>query len=163
MGLYGLKSRPEVMPSYLYWHATLANFLIPKATMLTLSEWDLVDQLLSCFQRIMQPSIFNTMSARTCLQQLLLCVLQIKQCRAFIRSRRPAKFDPYSTYLFLCPLSEDCTYNVPYQSKLLDAVTSVPYSRKCLGYTIGRGLDAVLPFTCYSYWFSYLESVETGV
>jgi hypothetical protein len=23
-----------------------------------------------------------------------------------------------------------------------------------LGYTIGRGLDTVLPFTCYSYWFS---------
>jgi hypothetical protein len=23
-----------------------------------------------------------------------------------------------------------------------------------LGYTIGRGLDAILPFTCYSYWFS---------
>jgi uncharacterized membrane protein len=38
--------------------------------------------------------------------------------------------------------------------ELLDAVTSVPYSRKSLGYTIGRGLDAVLPFTCYSYWFS---------
>jgi hypothetical protein len=38
--------------------------------------------------------------------------------------------------------------------ELLDAVTSVPYSRKGLGYTIGRGLDAVLPFTCYSYWFS---------
>jgi hypothetical protein len=38
--------------------------------------------------------------------------------------------------------------------ELLDAVTSVPYSRKGLWYTIGRGLDAVLPFTCYSYWFS---------
>jgi hypothetical protein len=41
--------------------------------------------------------------------------------------------------------------------ELLDAFTSVPYSRKGLGYTIGmigRGLDAVLPFTCYSYWFS---------
>jgi hypothetical protein len=38
--------------------------------------------------------------------------------------------------------------------ELLDAVTSVPYSRKGLGYTIGRCLDAVLPFTCYSYWFS---------
>jgi hypothetical protein len=38
--------------------------------------------------------------------------------------------------------------------ELLDSVTSVPYSRKGLGYTIGRGLDAVLPFTCYSYWFS---------
>jgi hypothetical protein len=38
--------------------------------------------------------------------------------------------------------------------ELLDAVTSVPYSRKGLGYTIGCGLDAVLPFTCYSYWFS---------
>jgi hypothetical protein len=38
--------------------------------------------------------------------------------------------------------------------ELLDAVTSVPYSRKGLGYTIGRDLDAVLPFTCYSYWFS---------
>jgi hypothetical protein len=37
--------------------------------------------------------------------------------------------------------------------ELLDAVTSVPYSRKGLGYT-GRGLDAVLPFTSYSYWFS---------
>jgi hypothetical protein len=34
--------------------------------------------------------------------------------------------------------------------ELLDAVTSVPYSRKGLG----CGLDAVLPFTCYSYWFS---------
>jgi hypothetical protein len=33
--------------------------------------------------------------------------------------------------------------------ELLDAVTSVPYSRKGLGYTIGRGLDAVLPFTRY--------------
>jgi hypothetical protein len=30
----------------------------------------------------------------------------------------------------------------------------VPYSRIGLGYTIGRGLDAVLPFTCYYYWFS---------
>jgi hypothetical protein len=31
--------------------------------------------------------------------------------------------------------------------ELLDAVTSVPYSKK--------GLDAVLPFACYSsYWFS---------
>jgi hypothetical protein len=29
----------------------------------------------------------------------------------------------------------------------------LPFSRKGLGYTIGRGLD-VLPFTCYSYWFS---------
>jgi hypothetical protein len=43
--------------------------------------------------------------------------------------------------------------------ELLDAVTSVPYSRKGLGYTntIGRGLDAILPFTCFSYmsyWFS---------
>jgi hypothetical protein len=38
--------------------------------------------------------------------------------------------------------------------ELLDAVTSAPYSRKGLGYTIGHGLDAVLPFTCYSYWFS---------
>jgi hypothetical protein len=38
--------------------------------------------------------------------------------------------------------------------ELLDAVTSVPYSRKCLGYTIGRGLDAVWSITCYSYWFS---------
>jgi hypothetical protein len=38
--------------------------------------------------------------------------------------------------------------------ELLDAVTSVPYSRKGLGYTIGHGLDAVLHFTCYSYWFS---------
>jgi hypothetical protein len=38
--------------------------------------------------------------------------------------------------------------------ELLDAVTSVPYSRKGLGYTIGHGLDAVLPFTCYSDWFS---------
>jgi hypothetical protein len=38
--------------------------------------------------------------------------------------------------------------------ELLDAVTSVPYSRKGLRYTLGRGLDAVLPFTCYSYWFS---------
>jgi hypothetical protein len=38
--------------------------------------------------------------------------------------------------------------------ELLDAITSVPYSRKGLGYTIGRGLDAVLPFTCYSYWFT---------
>jgi hypothetical protein len=38
--------------------------------------------------------------------------------------------------------------------ELLDAVTSVPYSKKGWGYTIGRGLDAVLPFTCYSYWFS---------
>jgi hypothetical protein len=38
--------------------------------------------------------------------------------------------------------------------ELLDAVSSVPYSRNGLGYTIGRGLDAVLPFTCYSYWFS---------
>jgi hypothetical protein len=36
----------------------------------------------------------------------------------------------------------------------LDAVTSVPYSRKGLGCTIGRRLDTVLPFTCYSYWFS---------
>jgi hypothetical protein len=36
----------------------------------------------------------------------------------------------------------------------LDAVTSVPYSRKGLGYTIGRGLDAILPFTSYSNWFS---------
>jgi hypothetical protein len=35
--------------------------------------------------------------------------------------------------------------------ELLDVVTSVPYSRKGLEYTIGRGLDAVLPFTCYSY------------
>jgi hypothetical protein len=42
--------------------------------------------------------------------------------------------------------------------ELLDAVTSFPYSRKGLGYTIGRGLDAVLPFTCYSHWFScYLD------
>jgi hypothetical protein len=31
--------------------------------------------------------------------------------------------------------------------ELLDAVTSVPYSRKGLGYTIGHGLDAVLPPT----------------
>jgi hypothetical protein len=38
--------------------------------------------------------------------------------------------------------------------ELLDAVTSVPYSRKGLVYTIGCGLDAVFPFTCYSYWFS---------
>jgi hypothetical protein len=39
--------------------------------------------------------------------------------------------------------------------ELLDAVISLPYSRKGLGYTIGRGLDAILPFTCYySYWFS---------
>jgi hypothetical protein len=38
--------------------------------------------------------------------------------------------------------------------QLRDAVTSVPLSRKGLGYTIGRGLDAVLPFTCYSDWFS---------
>jgi hypothetical protein len=36
--------------------------------------------------------------------------------------------------------------------ELLDAITSVTYSRKGLGYTIGRGLDDVLPFTC---WFSY--------
>jgi hypothetical protein len=42
--------------------------------------------------------------------------------------------------------------------ELLDADTSVPYSRKGLGYTIGCGLDAVLLFTCYSYWFScYLD------
>jgi hypothetical protein len=38
--------------------------------------------------------------------------------------------------------------------ELLYAVTSVPYSRNGLGHTLGRGLDAVLPFTCYSYWFS---------
>jgi uncharacterized membrane protein len=38
--------------------------------------------------------------------------------------------------------------------ELLDAVTSVPYSRKGLGYAIGCGLVAILPFTCYSYWFS---------
>jgi hypothetical protein len=38
--------------------------------------------------------------------------------------------------------------------ELLDAVTSVPYSMKGLWYTIGHGLDAALPFTCYSYWFS---------
>jgi hypothetical protein len=38
--------------------------------------------------------------------------------------------------------------------ELLDAVTSDPYSRKGLGYTIGRGLDADLPFFCYSDWFS---------
>jgi hypothetical protein len=38
--------------------------------------------------------------------------------------------------------------------ELLDVITSVPYSRKRLGYTMGRGLDAVLPFTCYSNWFS---------
>jgi hypothetical protein len=38
--------------------------------------------------------------------------------------------------------------------ELLETVTSIPYSRKGLGYTIGRGLDAVLHFTCYSYWFS---------
>jgi hypothetical protein len=37
--------------------------------------------------------------------------------------------------------------------ELLDAVTSVPYSRKGLG-SIGRGLDAALSFTCYSYWLS---------
>jgi hypothetical protein len=37
--------------------------------------------------------------------------------------------------------------------ELLDAVTSVPYSRNGLGYTIG--FSAVLPFTCYSYWFSW--------
>jgi hypothetical protein len=37
--------------------------------------------------------------------------------------------------------------------ELLDAVTSVPYSRKGY-YWAGRGLDAVLPFICYSYWFS---------
>jgi hypothetical protein len=38
--------------------------------------------------------------------------------------------------------------------ELLDAVTSVAYSRKGLGYTIGRGMDTVLPVSCYSYWFS---------
>jgi hypothetical protein len=38
--------------------------------------------------------------------------------------------------------------------ELLEAVTSVLYSRKGLGHTIGRGLDAVLLFTCYSNWFS---------
>jgi hypothetical protein len=55
----------------------------------------------------------------------------------------------------------DCSYPISKIIKLakkaialLDAVTSVPYSRKGLGYTIGRGLDAVLLFTCYSYWFS---------
>jgi hypothetical protein len=37
-------------------------------------------------------------------------------------------------------------------TELLDAVTSVPYSRKGR-----RGLDAVLPFTCYSYWFCYFD------
>jgi hypothetical protein len=63
--------------------------------------------------------------------------------------------------VFLSPSSVDCTYPINKMIKLtkkaielLDAVTSVPYSRKGLGYTIGRGLDAVLPFTCYSYWFS---------
>jgi hypothetical protein len=44
--------------------------------------------------------------------------------------------------------------------ELFDANASVPYSRKGLGYTIGRGLDAVLPFTCYSYWFScYFDQI----
>jgi hypothetical protein len=33
-----------------------------------------------------------------------------------------------------------------------------------LGYTIGRGLDAVLPFTCYSYWFScYFDQWERNI
>jgi hypothetical protein len=41
--------------------------------------------------------------------------------------------------------------------ELLDAVTSFPYSRKGLGYAIGCGLDASLPFTCYSYWFCYFN------
>jgi hypothetical protein len=60
------------------------------------------------------------------------------------------------------PLSVDNTYTLINKMiiltkkaiELLDAVTSVPYSRKGLGYTIERGLDAVLPFTCYSDWFS---------
>jgi hypothetical protein len=38
--------------------------------------------------------------------------------------------------------------------KAIELLDSVPYSKKGLEYTIGRGLDAVLPFTCYSYWFS---------
>jgi hypothetical protein len=41
--------------------------------------------------------------------------------------------------------------------ELLDAVTSVPYFRKGLGYTIGRGMDAVLHFTCYSYCSCYFD------
>jgi hypothetical protein len=66
--------------------------------------------------------------------------------------------------LFSSPSSVDCTYHIKKMIKLtkkaielLDAVTSVPYSRKGLGYTIttiGCGLDAVFPFTCFSYWFS---------
>jgi hypothetical protein len=36
--------------------------------------------------------------------------------------------------------------------ELLDAVTSVPYSTNGLRYR--HGLVAILPFTCYSYWFS---------
>jgi hypothetical protein len=101
-------------------------------------------------------------------------------CRAFIRSRWPAKFAPYSTshrrllkkifkFFFFLPLV-DCTYPISKMIKLtkkaielLDAVTSVLFSRKGLGYTIGRGLDSVLPFTCYSNWFScYFDSEQNS-
>jgi hypothetical protein len=48
----------------------------------------------------------------------------------------------------------DYTYPINKMIKLikkaiepLDAVTSVPYSREGLGYTIGCGLDAILSFT----------------
>jgi hypothetical protein len=44
--------------------------------------------------------------------------------------------------------------------ELLDAVTSDPYSRKGLGYTIGRGLDAVLPFTrLHKQLFSFCSEI----
>jgi hypothetical protein len=69
---------------------------------------------------------------------------------------------PYSTsHRHFFWSSVDCTHPINNMIKLtkkaiefLDAVTSVPYARKGLGYTIGRGLDAVVPFICYSYWFS---------
>jgi hypothetical protein len=57
----------------------------------------------------------------------------------------------YFFYIFFCLLYQwiVLTLSTKKVIELLDAVTSVPYSRKGLGYTIGRGLDAVLPFTCY--------------
>jgi hypothetical protein len=89
--------------------------------------------------------------------------------RAFIRNlqnstpHRRLLFFFNKNFFVLSPLSLDCTCPINKIIKLtkkaielLDEVTSVPYSRKGLGYTIGHGLDAVLPFTCYSDWFSWL-------
>jgi hypothetical protein len=79
--------------------------------------------------------------------------------RAFNRSRRNSTPIPHlagflKKNFFLSPLSVDCHYPINKMTKLKKKPMNFLMQSLQFLITIGRGLDAVLPFTCYSYWFS---------